>query len=132
MPYDRPLTTMAGFAMCAPCAGRVRRPGRPPVPRPADLLPGLRPAAAAGRAPDGTDRPGEPIAAAAALLRDGAVLAVKGLGGYHLAVDAASERRRGDPARPQAPGEDKPFAVMVADLAAARALADARPGQRRC
>ena len=42
VPYDRPLTTMAGFAMCAALPGRVRRPGRPPLPRPAQRLPGLR------------------------------------------------------------------------------------------
>ncbi|HJU01805.1 MAG TPA: carbamoyltransferase HypF, partial [Actinomycetes bacterium] len=57
----------------------------------------------------------------AARLRDGAVVAVKGLGGYHLAADAASE-----PAvaalRARKHREDKPFAVMVADLTAARRL----------
>ena len=57
------------------------------------------------------------------MLRAGQVLAVKGLGGYHLAVDAASE-----PAAAALRGrkhrEDKPFAVMVADVAAARELAE--------
>ena len=44
VPYDRPWTTMAGFAMCARLPARVRRPARPPLPRPAQRLPGLRPA----------------------------------------------------------------------------------------
>ena len=48
VPYDRAATTMAGFAMCAAVRGRVPRSRRPSVPRPADLLPGLRPAAAPG------------------------------------------------------------------------------------
>jgi hydrogenase maturation protein HypF len=89
VPYDRPLTTMAGFAMCGPCAAEYADPAdrrfhAQPVCCPA-CGPRLRLAG-----PDGQNLPGEPIAAAAALLRDGAVLAVKGLGGFHLAVDAAS------------------------------------------
>ena len=43
LPYDRPATTMAGFPMCAACAGEYSRPGRPPLPRPAGVLPRLRP-----------------------------------------------------------------------------------------
>ena len=52
VPYDRPLTTMAGFAMCPRVPGRVRRPGRPPLPRAAQRVPGLR----ADRAPGRGDR----------------------------------------------------------------------------
>ncbi|HEX2156406.1 MAG TPA: carbamoyltransferase HypF, partial [Actinomycetes bacterium] len=70
---------------------------------------------------DGGAAAGDPLAGAAARLREGAVVAVKGLGGYHLGADAASE-----PAvaalRARKHREDKPFAVMVADLEAARAL----------
>ena len=51
------------------------------------------------------------------------MLAVKGLGGYHLAVDAASEPAAAA-LRARKHREDKPFAVMVADLAAARALCE--------
>jgi len=107
--------------MCGPCAAEYADPAdrrfhAQPVCCPA-CGPRLRLAG-----PDGEDLPGEPIAAAAALLRDGAVLAVKGLGGFHLAVDAASE-----PAAATLRGRkhraEKPFAVLVADLAAARALA---------
>ena len=121
VPYDRPLTTMAAFAMCAQCAAEYADPAdrrfhAQPVCCPA-CGPRLR---LAGRR--GQDLPGEPIAAAAALLRDGAVLAVKGLGGFHLAVDAASE-----PAAAALRGRkhraEKPFAVLVDGLAAARALA---------
>src|SRR5215207_927755 len=68
----------------------------------------------------------EPLAGAAARLREAAVVAVKGLGGYHLAADAASE-----PAvaalRARKHREDKPFAVMVADLDGARALGRVDP-----
>src|ERR671929_21977 len=64
----------------------------------------------------------------AARLREGAVVAVKGLGGYPLAADAAAE-----PAvaalRARKHREDKPFAVMVADLEAARALGQVDPAE---
>ncbi len=72
---------------------RVRRSGRPALPRPADRLPRLRAArcelvdAAGGR----TARE-EALSGARALLAAGGVLAVKGLGGYHLACDASRER----------------------------------------
>jgi hydrogenase maturation protein HypF len=67
--------------------------------------------------------PGDPITEAAALLGDGGVLAVKGLGGYHLAVDAAREKAAAA-LRMRKHREDKPFAIMAADLAAARALCE--------
>ena len=63
--------------------------------------------------------PGDPVEEAAALLRAGSVVAVKGLGGYHLA--AAAEHEDAVAAlRARKHREDKPFAVMVPDLAAAR------------
>ncbi len=63
------------------------------------------------------------IGAAAAMLREGHVLAIKGLGGYHLAVDAASEKAAAA-LRQRKHREDKPFAVMVADVTAARQLCE--------
>jgi hydrogenase maturation protein HypF len=73
--------------------------------------------------PYSDDRSPDPIAAAAAALRAGAVVAVKGLGGYHLAALAADEAAVGA-LRARKHREDKPFAVLVPDLAAARDLAE--------
>ncbi|HTA06929.1 MAG TPA: carbamoyltransferase HypF [Streptosporangiaceae bacterium] len=123
VPYDRPLTTMSGFTMCARCAAEYRDPAdrrfhAQPVCCP-DCGPRLSLVDAAGAPVPGAD----PIAAAAELLRSGRVLAVKGLGGYHLVVDAghaaASAALRARKHR-----EDKPFAVLVADLEAARQLCE--------
>jgi hydrogenase maturation protein HypF len=70
------------------------------------------------------DRPSvDPITAAAAALQDGAVVAVKGLGGYHLAALAADESAVGA-LRSRKHREDKPFAVLAPDLATARSLAE--------
>ena len=145
VPYDRPLTTMAGFPMCADCAAEYHDPANrrfhaQPVCCPA-CGPRLRLLDAAGTEVTGTDAAGPDaagtevtgpevtgpeaaggaLAGAVSVLRRGRVLAVKGLGGYHLAVDAGSH----DAAallRARKHREDKPFAVMVADVAAAREL----------
>ncbi|MBK1784947.1 carbamoyltransferase HypF [Prauserella cavernicola] len=118
VPYDRPLTTMAGFPMCADCAREYvdpedRRFHAQPVCCPV-CGPRLRLGDAYGEAA---------LAAAVDLLGAGGVLAVKGLGGYHLAVDAGDERAA-TTLRSRKHREDKPFAVLVPDLAAARELCE--------
>jgi len=132
LPYDRPATTMAGFPMCADCAAEYadpadRRYHAQPIACP-DCGPSLM-FAPVGSTPAGGLGPATgdaAIEAARAALRAGRVVAVKGLGGYHLACDAtdgeAVARLRQVKHRP-----DKPFAVMVADLVPARLLADLTP-----
>ncbi len=125
VPYDRPLTTMAGFALCALCDAEYRDPGdrrfhAQPVCCPA-CGPRLLLADASGTPliPDGAD----PITAAARLLLAGQIVAVKGLGGYHLTIDAGNAAA-GAALRARKHREEKPFAVMVPDVAAARALCE--------
>ena len=126
VPYDRAATTMAGFEMCPPCAAEYHDPAdrrfhAQPTCCPA-CGPRLRLDTSAGTPVP--ERPGSGlIAAAAALLRAGQVLAVKGLGGYHLAADAGSAAAAAA-LRQRKHREDKPFAVMVADVAAARRLCE--------
>jgi hydrogenase maturation protein HypF len=126
LPYDRPQTTMAPFVMCPACQGeyddpRSRRFHAQPNAC-AACGPRLTLLDAAG-APITTD---DPLAAAVARLRHGALLAVKGLGGFHLACDAtrgalvAELRRRKH-------RDEKPFAVMAPDLERARAIARPTP-----
>jgi hydrogenase maturation protein HypF len=100
VPYDRPLTTMAGFPLCADC----RREYEDPLDRRFHAEPVCCPACG--------PRLSIPLAEAVTLLRDGAILAVKGLGGYHLACDAADE---GVVARLRARKhrEEKPFALLT-------------------
>ncbi len=124
LPYDRPHTTMAGFTLCAACAAQYHDP--------ADRRFHAQPLACAACGPrlwfEGPDGPpvvgtDAALAAAQTTLAAGGIVAVKGIGGYHLACDAtdagAVARLRDRKRRPA-----KPLAVMVPDLAAARALAD--------
>lgn len=117
VPYDRRSTTMAPFPMCPACEREYHDPGD----RRFHAQPVCCPAC--GPRLELTGVPGDPIESTVELLRAGAVVAVKGLGGYHLAVDAAREaaasKLRGRKHR-----ADKPFAVMVPDLAAARELCE--------
>jgi hydrogenase maturation protein HypF len=122
VPYDRQMTTMARFAMCSLCAAEYHDPGNrrfhaQPVCCPA-CGPRLRLLDAAG-----AQLPGSPVSAAAELLRAGRIVAVKGLGGYHLAVHAGSETAAAA-LRARKHREDKPFAVMVADVAAAQLICE--------
>jgi hydrogenase maturation protein HypF len=123
VPYDRALTTMAGFAMCGRCAAEYHDPADRRFHAQPTCCPACGPALSL-RDRAGTELSGQPLAAAADLLRQGRVLAVKGLGGYHLAVDATSEAAAAT-LRERKVREDKPFAVMVADVAAARRLCEA-------
>jgi hydrogenase maturation protein HypF len=99
VPYDRPLTTMAGFPLCDLCRAEYEDP--------LDRRFHAEPIACPVCGP----RLSMPLEEAVGALASGSIVAVKGLGGYHLACDASSEeavaRLRGRKLR-----EDKPFAVM--------------------
>jgi hydrogenase maturation protein HypF len=130
MPYDRERTSMRAFRQCPECLREYGTPGNRRHHSETNSCPACGPslwyeAAGEPRDPPGPDRPGyeAAVAAAAALLRSGGVLAIRGLGGFHLAVDATSvvavARLRTRKGR-----EAKPLAVMAASLAAARTLAE--------
>ncbi|MBK6847067.1 MAG: carbamoyltransferase HypF [Proteobacteria bacterium] len=123
LPYDRAHTTMARFRLCAACQAEYDDP--------TDRRFHAQPNACAACGPqlvlwdeDGRElsRGADALAQAAATLVGGEVLALKGLGGFQLLVNATDEqavkRLRERKQRPH-----KPLAVMVRDLTAARALA---------
>ena len=130
IPYDRPLTSMAAFTMCPHCRREYEDPG--------DRRFHAQPNACWECGPQvelwdgsGTKIAAEdPVGAAAEQLKHGAVVAIKGLGGFHLAVDAtnsgAVERLRERKGR-----VDKPFAVMVPSLEAAEEFCELDQAARR-
>ena len=130
VPYDRAATTMAGFEMCALCRAEYDDPGDRRFHAQPNACPACGPRAwLAGRdgAPLGTA--GDPLEAATLMLRDGAILAIKGIGGFHLACLAGDERavRRLRAAKHR---EDRPFALMVPSLEVAASLVELTAAER--
>jgi hydrogenase maturation protein HypF len=122
LPYDRASTTMASFPMCAECAREYADPADRRFHAQPVCCPNCGPTLCY-RDDNGVTDGEDALSRARQLLREGGILAVKGIGGYHLACDAADgqavvelrgRKRRGD----------KPFAVMVPDLPTACAIAD--------
>ncbi|QNN24044.1 carbamoyltransferase HypF [Planctomycetales bacterium ZRK34] len=120
VPYDRPNTSMSGFDMCEPCRGQYTEP--------TDRRFHAQPIACHDCGPrvqlvdrQGRRLAGDPYEVARRLLRAGWIVAVKGIGGFHLAMRADDEaavwRLRGAKRR-----DSKPFAVMAANLDEARRL----------
>ena len=129
LPYDRERTSMRVFPLCEECSREYRDP--------ADRRFHAEPVACPVCGPrlelrDASWAPvdGDPIESAARLLRDGSIVALKGLGGFHLACDATNEaavrKLRSRKLRPA-----KPFAVMVADLSAARRVFQLSAGEAK-
>lgn len=138
IPYDRSQTTMASFPMCPTCAAEYENPldrrfHAQPVACPlcgprvwlvmgdvAAQPPGVQLSVIAGK----RERAGlalsldDPVQMTRQLLADGKIVAIKGLGGFHLACDAANETAVAELRRRKL-RLDKPFAVMVADAATA-------------
>ena len=131
VPYDRATTTMSTFTMCPDCQNEYddplnrrfhAQPNACPVCGPrVRLLDRFGHELHAG--------PGDPITRTARMLRGRAVVAIKGLGGYHLACDPfdakAVRTLRGRKVR-----QDKPFALMARDLAQVRGICHVSPGEQ--
>lgn len=122
LPYDRDKTSMGVFEMCPLCSAEYHDPGD----RRFHAQPNACPVCGPGvwlLDADGRERMvPDPIAATAHMLRQGHIAAVKGLGGFHLAVDACNEAAVAR-LRERKRREEKPLAVMAPDLASVRAFA---------
>lgn len=123
LPYDRAATTMAAFDMCADCAREYADPSDRRFHAQPVCCPNCGPALRY-RSADGEPICGEPgLRTARELLRRGGILAVKGIGGYHLSCDARNGAAVAELRRRKRRG-DKPFAVMVPDLDGAGAVVE--------
>lgn len=127
LPYDRARTALAGFALCADCARGYADPLDRRFHAETQACPVCGPALTL------LDRCGQPLAdplrAAAGLLRGGGIVAVKGIGGFHLLARADDERAVRE-LRARKQRARKPFAVMFPTLAAAAAWCEIGPAER--
>ncbi|MFN8573505.1 MAG: carbamoyltransferase HypF [Gemmatimonadaceae bacterium] len=121
LPYDRPLTTMAAFAMCAACDAEYHDPRSRRFHAQPNACPACGPRMSFARtpAPEETQIGEAALQAALGVLSAGGILAVKGIGGFHLACCATSAAAVAT-LRERKGRRDKPFAVMAADLSAVR------------
>jgi hydrogenase maturation protein HypF len=121
IPYDRPQTSMARFTMCAACQAEYDDPANRRFHAQPNACPVCGPRIWLASADGAEIAADDPIVAGIARLLAGEILAIKGIGGFHLSVDAANEavvmRLRERKHR-----YGKPLAVMVRDLDAARTI----------
>jgi hydrogenase maturation protein HypF len=125
IPYDRAATTMAAFEMCPACAAEYHDPRSRRFHAQPTACPECGPSVwyQSSAEPDSSVRGDLAIEAAQAAIRVGQIVAIKGLGGFHLACDATQDSALAA-LRERKGRVDKPFAVMARDLAQARLLAN--------
>jgi hydrogenase maturation protein HypF len=129
-PYDRPATTMAGFRMCPACRAEYDDPADRRFHAQPNACPDCGPRLELLVGDDETRSGPDPVARAADALRAGRIVAIKGLGGFHLACDATSATAVAE-LRRRKRRDAKPFALMVSDLSVAETLAVLGPEERR-
>ncbi len=123
LPYDRPTTTMAAFEMCDACVVEYTDPSDRRFHAQTIACPDCGPRLELVDTDGGRSTGDAALTRTRAQLAAGRIVAVKGIGGYHLACDATNPSAVAELRRRKQRGA-KPFAVMVPDLGAAAALVD--------
>ncbi len=123
IPYDRPNTTMADFAMCSFCGRQYADPADRRFHAQPIACPVCGPAVWLADTKGRQIVRDDPIAEAAGMLAAGRIVAIKGLGGFHIACRADDEHAV-NRLRERKHRDAKPFAVMAADIDRARELCD--------
>ncbi|MBS3905570.1 MAG: carbamoyltransferase HypF [Syntrophaceae bacterium] len=118
IPYDRHKTTMKPFKMCPVCQGEYEDPSNRRFHAQPNACPSCGPSLEL-KDSQGQEVPGNPVEKALDLLGKGTIIAIKGIGGFHLACDAKNDKAASS-LRSRKFREDKPFAVMCRDMEEAR------------
>ncbi len=122
LPYDRPQTSLAPFAFCPDCAREYSDPADRRFHAETTCCPQCGPRLALLDA-EGGPLEGDPVAATLALLQAGRIVAIKGLGGFHLACDARNAATVAT-LRERKQREEKPFAIMLGAVSPAPTFAE--------
>ncbi len=138
MPYDRPNTTMAGFKMCPECDAEYHDPSDRRFHAQPNACEVCGPKAwlvdVTGRTVSGFNS--EAVEAAVSLLKEGRIIAIKGIGGFHLSCDAQNDeavarlRAAKRSSLAKASQSNKPFAVMSVDVSAVEGFAEVSQAER--
>ena len=139
IPYDRPLTTMAGFQMCPECQVEYDDPTNRRFHAQPNACPRCGPSVALSRS--GSSFPSSAAYGSGdlslsvmddvrRLLKEGAIVAVKGLGGFQLACDAENDAAVRQ-LRQRKKRSDKPFALMARDLSAVEKICGVSDSDRQ-
>lgn len=128
LPYDRERTSMRAFSQCAECQREYQTPGNRRYHCETNSCPACGPRLWLDRPGVGaeTRSPDDTLQLAASLLLEGEILAIRGVGGFHLAADATNPGAVGR-LRQRKHREAKPLAVMVSGMAQAREIAEVSP-----
>lgn len=129
VPYDRPLTSMGKFPMCGPCEEEYRDIGNRRYHAQPNCCPACGPQVFYLDG-DGQPVPGDAIGLAQQCLRDQGIVAVKGLGGFHLACQIDREETL-QKLRQRKHRDEKPFAIMCSSVDAVRALCELSPEEEK-
>jgi hydrogenase maturation protein HypF len=127
LPYDRASTSLAAFPLCAPCNDEYTAPADRRFHAETNCCPDCGPQLSL-LAADGQPLAGDPIAETLRRLRAGQIVAIKGLGGFHLACDARNAAAVAE-LRERKQREEKPFAVMGLNAASLAEPARIGPGE---
>ncbi len=129
MPYDRPNTSMAAFPLCPDCSAEYHDPDHRRFHAQPNACPVCGPSLALVAADGGGLRTDDPVASAVELLREGRIMAVRGLGGFHLVVDAGNDEAVRELRRRKGRAE-KPFAVMAPNTETVERYCEIGPEER--
>ncbi len=119
IPYDRPFTSMSIFPMCEACAREYHDPANRRFHAQPNACPECGPRLRLYRGDGQEVETDDPLAETVRLLREGKIVAIKGLGGFHLAVDARNDGAVRELRRRKGRAE-KPFALMAPDIDSVR------------
>ncbi|MDD2922566.1 MAG: carbamoyltransferase HypF [Anaerolineales bacterium] len=135
LPYDRPATTMADFPMCDSCRAEYENPLDRRFHAQPIACPDCGPFAQLRNSSNGLSTVSNielhlsAVLKARQLLSDGKIIAVKGLGGFHLACDASNEKAVGE-LRKRKGRAGKPFALMFADIESVQRFCEVNEAER--